>query len=103
MSSVKAGEGRMVVLPFEWWDFGTWESVDKYLKEKNLYQTGSNVIELDSNNNFVRSEKEVALIGVDNLVVVDTGDALLICKKDQTGRVGEVVEKLKAEGKNELL
>lgn len=101
--SVKAGEGQMVVLPFEWWDFGTWESVDKYLTEKNLYQIGSNVIELDSKNNFIRSEKEVAIIGMENLVVVDTGDALLITTKDKTGRVGEVVERLKTENRTELL
>ena len=37
----------------------------------------------------------MALIGVEGLVVVDTGDSLLVCRKDQSGRVGEVVEKLK--------
>lgn len=86
----KNNEALVVELPFEWVDFGTWESVAKYL--------GS-----DENGNFVRSKKYVALIGVENLVVVETDDALLICKKDQSGRVGEVVEKLKAEGKTELL
>ena len=41
--------------------------------------------------------------GTGGVVVVTTGDALLICNKNQTGKVGEVVEKLKVEGKTELL
>jgi mannose-1-phosphate guanylyltransferase len=88
--SVKAGEGMMMEVPFEWWDFGTWESVAKYL--------GS-----DENNNFVRSKKYTAIIGLNDLVVVETEDALLICKKELSGKVGEVVEKLKTENKTELL
>ena len=39
----------------------------------------------------------VALIGVENLVVVDTEDALLICKKDEAQRVKEVLERLQGE------
>jgi len=60
---------------------------------------------LDSEGSFIKAPqgKTVALIGVKDLVVVDTGDALLICRKDQTGRVGEVVDKLKAENKTDLL
>ena len=100
-----AKEAMVVELPFKWIDIGTWESTDKYLKEASLYKQGENVIEIDSKDNFVRipEGKTLAMIGVDNVVVVDTGDALLICRKDQTGRVGEVVEKLKAENKVELL
>jgi len=100
-----AGEAVVVELPFRWFDVGTWESVDIYLREKNLYQTNKNEIDLDSSNNFVKMPegKTVAIIGLENLVVVDTGDALLITTKDKTGRVGEVVDKLKAEGKTELL
>ena len=103
--SVKAGEGQMVVLPFEWWDFGTWESVSKYLNENGLYKSPEGGIEIDAKDNFIRvpQGKTVAVIGMENLVVVDTGDALLITSKDKTGRVGEVVERLKAENRTELL
>jgi mannose-1-phosphate guanylyltransferase len=98
-------QALVVELPFNWIDFGTWESVDRYLTEKNLYQTNDNEIDIESDNNFVKvsGKKTVAMIGIKDLVVVETDDALLICKKDQSGRVGEVVEKLKAEGKTELL
>jgi len=121
--SVKAGEGMMIPVPFEWWDFGTWESVFNYLgtNPSGPVDTGppsldppeagkqgsgkADVIEIDSKDNFVRmpSGKMIATIGVENLIIVDTGDAILICRKDQSGRVGEVVERLKAEGKTELL
>jgi len=98
------GEALVVELPFNWVDFGTWESVANYMKEKGTYQP-EDVLELDSNQNFVyrKDKKYEALIGVENLVVVDTGDALLIMKKENSGRVGEVVDTLKAENRNELV
>jgi len=99
----EAGESLVVELPFAWVDIGTWESLARYLMEKNMYLSDTKVMELDSANNFVRSKKTVALIGVNDLVVIDKEDSLLICRKDQTGRVGEVVDMLKAEGKVELL
>ncbi|KKQ63619.1 MAG: Mannose-1-phosphate guanylyltransferase, partial [Candidatus Shapirobacteria bacterium GW2011_GWF1_38_23] len=95
------GEALVAELPFEWIDFGTWESLSKYLVSKNLYSSDSKTIELDSTNNFVRANKTVALIGVNDLIVIDKNDALLICKKEMTGKVGEVVDKLKAENKVE--
>jgi mannose-1-phosphate guanylyltransferase len=85
-----AGESLVVELPFKWVDIGTWESLANYL--------GS-----DKNGNFVRSKKYTEIIGLNDIVVVETDDALLICKKDQSGKVGEVVEKLKTEGRNELV
>ena len=46
---------------------------------------------------YGRAGKVVALIGVEDLVVVDTEDALLICKKDEAQRVKEVLERLRGE------
>ncbi len=97
----KKGEAMVAELPFEWIDFGTWESVANYQLSIMNYQL--NGAEIEAKNNYVRSKKYTAIIGVDDLVVVETGDALLICKKDKTGKVGEVVDKLKAENKVELL
>lgn len=83
-------EALVVELPFNWIDFGTWESLANYL--------GS-----DENNNFIRTNKYTAIIGLKDLVVVETDDALLILPKSESGRVGEVVDKLKEEGRTELL
>jgi len=57
---------------------------------KNLYQ-------IDSKNNFVYSKnKTIALIDVEDMVVVDTGDALLISKKGSSQKVKKIVDKLKS-------
>jgi len=97
-------DGFVVELPFNWIDFGTWESVTKYLGERGMYQP-QDVQEVEAKNNFVRKPagKYVAMIGVEDLVVIDTGDALLVTKRDQSGKVGQVVDKLKADGRAELL
>jgi mannose-1-phosphate guanylyltransferase len=86
----KDGGAMVVELPFKWIDFGTWESVVNYLGA-------------DANGNFVKTNKYTEIIGLNDVVVVETEDALLVCKKDQSGKVGEVVEKLRAENKTELL
>jgi mannose-1-phosphate guanylyltransferase len=93
----ESGESLVVEIPFKWNDFGTFESLDKYLKEKGLYKTTDNIVDLNGQNNFVRLDdpnKIIALVGVDNLVVVDTGDVLLVCQKDQTGQVGEALKEV---------
>lgn len=93
-----AGESLVVELPFTWTDFGTFESMSKYLVEKNLYKTSDNVVDLDGKNNFIKLDdpnKVIALIGVDDLVIIDTGDVLLICLKTQTGRVGDALKEVK--------
>ena len=100
----KNNEALVVELPFNWVDFGTWESVANYMQEKGMYDA-KDVVEIEGKGNFVyrKDKKYVALIGVDDLVVVDSGDGLLITRKDLTGKVGQVVDKLKEEGKEDLL
>lgn len=97
-------EALVVELPFNWVDFGTWESVANYMNDKTMYAP-TDLIQIESKENFVyrKDKKMVALIGVEDLVVVDTGDALLITRKDLTGKVGQVVDKLKEENRQELL
>ncbi|MFH1601812.1 MAG: sugar phosphate nucleotidyltransferase [Candidatus Shapirobacteria bacterium] len=92
-------------LPFSCTDFGTWESVDRYYQKSKRKSKDGNILEINSQNCFVRKEKGkfTALIGVNNLAVVDTPDALLICKKEQSGKVGEVVDFLFEKKKNEFL
>lgn len=94
----ESGNALVVELPFNWVDFGTFESLDKYLKEKGLYKTIENVVDLNGKSNFVKLDdpnKIVALVGVDDLIVVDTGDVLLICKKSESGQVGEALKEVK--------
>lgn len=84
---------------FYWDDLGSWESLEKYL---NKYRYGtsntSNVEYLDSNNLFINQynkNKLTALIGLEDLLVVDTEDVLLIAKKDKSLLVKNIVSNLK--------
>jgi len=85
----------------EWNDLGSFTTFyDRYRikqdKTGNVYFNDE--IMLDSSNNLVYSEgdKAVAMIGISDLVVVDQKDALLICKRDQSTRVKDVVDILKS-------
>jgi mannose-1-phosphate guanylyltransferase/mannose-6-phosphate isomerase len=61
-----------------------------------------NVIAIDCKNSLIRSEKRlVAAIGVEDLCVIETADAILISKNDQTQRVREVVDALHGKGATE--
>jgi mannose-1-phosphate guanylyltransferase len=59
---------------------------------------------LDSHNNFVDARgKLVALLGVRNLIVVDTPDALLVASRDRAQQVGDVVKALEKLNREDLL
>ncbi|KAA6456443.1 mannose-1-phosphate guanyltransferase [Acidobacteria bacterium AB60] len=96
---------------FAWNDLGSWASLYEYQLETRLRGDGdSNVAEteghlaLDAGNNYVYSPKKfVALVGVHDLVVVDSEDALLIAKRDSSQDVGKVVKELTASGRTDLI
>ena len=99
-------EGYVFEASFKWFDFGTWESLSRYETEAGTYNPGENCLKIDSENCYIKKDEEkfVGLIGVDDLVVVDTEDALLICKRDQSVRVQEIVAELdKTDGKERYL
>lgn len=85
----------------EWGDIGTWAALTDVLptdEEGNLFS--AQVVALDSRDAtvYAPSDKVVALIGMEDVVVVDTEDALLICKKDEAQRVRDVLEVLENSG-----
>ncbi len=96
---------------FMWNDLGSWASLFEYQLETRLRGDGEgNVAEteghlnIDAANNYVYSPKKfVALVGVENLVIVDTEDALLIAHRDHSQDVGKVVKELGLSGRNELI
>jgi mannose-1-phosphate guanylyltransferase len=104
------------VLPAEigWSDIGSWEAVHELIaastqNNRREKQTSGNICSgahfaLDANNNFLWSPKKfVAAIGVNNLVVVETPDALLICPRDRAQDVGKIVKYLEAQKLDSLL
>lgn len=99
---------RVYVIPTDigWNDVGSWETVyDISEKDKNkIAGDFEDLINVDSSECYVYSpEKVVALVGMKNVLVVDTGDALLICKKSHAQKVKDVVDQLQKKGLTELL
>jgi len=90
---------------FGWNDVGSWNAVYELAPrdhDGNAAQTEA--LLLDTGGTFVDAPgKLVALLGVKNLVVVDTPDALLIASREQSQRVGEIVKLLEKKNRQELL
>ncbi|GAA4861579.1 mannose-1-phosphate guanylyltransferase/mannose-6-phosphate isomerase [Luteimonas vadosa] len=90
---------RAMVLPvdIDWNDVGSWSALwDVSDQDDNGNAGHGDVIAVDSRNSFVWSRRLVALVGVDDLVVVETADAVLVAHKDRVQQVKEVVAGLKA-------
>ncbi|EKD53130.1 MAG: mannose-1-phosphate guanylyltransferase (GDP), partial [uncultured bacterium] len=94
--SHKAGNSLVIMHPFKWIDFGTWEFVDKFYKENNYFPNNGGQVQIDGENNFLWSEsgKIMATIGVSDLVVVESKEGVLVTTKGSSGKVGQVVEKI---------
>ena len=69
--------------------------------EQNHFPAGG--LALSSRDNYIYSDKYVALIGVEGLCVVETADAILVCSKERSEDVKKVVEHLQEQKKEELL
>lgn len=103
----KGGGTPVFVLPADvgWSDIGSWAAVYELLaKEKGENVSAGDFLARDAEGNFFWSpQKLVAAIGVRNLVVVETRDALLICPRDRAQDVGKIVKSLEKQQRNDLL
>jgi mannose-1-phosphate guanylyltransferase len=95
---------------FSWSDLGTFADLHETRLRTGDGDAAGNVLEgevvaLEAANSFViaRGGRLVTVVGVEGLAVVDSGDALLVIPLDQTQRVKEIVERLRAEGRTDLL
>jgi mannose-1-phosphate guanylyltransferase len=86
---------------FDWDDVGSWISVSKYLNqlpENNSANTA--LVEIDSQNNIVFTKSkaiQVALLGVDDLIIVQTEDAILVANRHQADDIKKLISKLPKE------
>jgi len=96
---------------FSWNDLGSWASLYEYQLETRLrgdaegnVADSSGHMALEATDNYIFSPKKfVALVGVENLVVVDTEDALLIVRRDHSQDVGKIVKELGLTGRTDLI
>ena len=91
---------KIAVVPVDmaWSDLGNWESIyQRHTKDTNNNVTHGEVVSTDSNGSLLWSETGIlATLGVDNLVVIQTADATLICDRSRTEELKLVVDQVKA-------
>ena len=90
---------------FGWNDVGSWDMMKViYDADQNGNIIVGDQVNIDTTNTISFSTgKMIATIGVDNLVVVETEDAVLVCSKDRVQDVKKVVDTLQEQGRMELL
>ncbi|PYU28904.1 MAG: mannose-1-phosphate guanylyltransferase [Acidobacteria bacterium] len=98
---------RVFVIPasIDWSDIGSWAAVYELLaKRAGANVSTGRVLALDASGNLIWSpSKFVAAVGVSNLVVVETSDALLVCSRERAQDVGRVVKWLEQNRLHKLL
>lgn len=103
---------KLVVIAgnFGWTDIGSWnvvhDEVDKDQDGNALIsrEEGADWFQLDTTNSLVSTgKKQIVTIGLENVIIVDTADAILVAHKDKAQDVKKVVEHLKTSGKTNLL
>ncbi|MDC0092732.1 mannose-1-phosphate guanylyltransferase/mannose-6-phosphate isomerase [Alphaproteobacteria bacterium] len=92
--AVMEHEKNIYLYPFKniWSDVGSWDAIAE-MRKPQLKK--NNIIQIDSSDNFIKSDKRtIATIGIKDLIIIDSDDATLISKKNQTEKVKVIVKKL---------
>ncbi|MBM3263511.1 MAG: mannose-1-phosphate guanylyltransferase [candidate division Zixibacteria bacterium] len=90
---------------FGWSDVGSWSAVEPFWdKDENGNALRGKAISIDSRQTISASDgRLIALVGVENLIVIDTPDAVLICRKDRDQDIKKIIEALEQRGMTEYL
>ncbi len=102
----RAAKVAVIPVDFGWNDVGSWAATHEVAQKDELGNVvkGPHSLVIDSRNSFVQSsDRLVALVGLDDVVVVDTGDAVLVCARDKAQNVKEVVTWLQNNNREDLL
>ena len=101
----KAQSLAVVSASFDWMDVGSFKDLHDAVErdEQGNHFRGEGINPLDVENIYVRNEedKPIAVIGLDNIIVVNTPAGILVARKDVSHRTGEVAKKLQSEAKSE--
>ena len=96
----KAKSLAVVSASFDWMDIGSFKDLHDVVPQDEWgnYCYGQNIHTIDVANVYIRNEedKPIAVIGLDNVVVVNTPDGILVSRKDVSHKTGEVAKKLQA-------
>ena len=99
----KTNLGVVCPLTAEWSDVGGWQSYwENSQKDQNNNILIGNSLELSTKNSLIASYSRLTVaLGIEDLIIVETNDAVLVAKTNQSERIKELVKKLKVENKNE--
>lgn len=98
---------RVAVIPVDigWKDVGSLPAIDEFYEKDGRGNVKiGNVVEFDSKNSiFYTDSRLIAAIGLEDMLVIDTRDATLVCPKDRAQEVSKIVNELKEKGATEYL
>lgn len=98
---------EIYILPgnFGWDDVGSWLAVERIKKTNEFGNVvNGNIITVNTNNCIIQGDKKlIATVGLENMIVIDTDDATLICSKDHAGEIKKVLENLKICNREEYI
>ena len=97
---------KCVVVPLDanWSDLGSFSSLyDASTKDNNANVIKGDVLAEKTNNSYIDTDNRlVATLGIENMIIIDTPDALLVAGKDESQNLAQIVEKLKLQNREEL-
>jgi mannose-1-phosphate guanylyltransferase/mannose-6-phosphate isomerase len=101
----KTSRGAVVPLAAGWNDVGSWSALHEVLEHDahGNVAVGDALLEGCTNTFVLADGRTVAVVGLDNVVVVETEDAVLVVRRDKAQDVKRIVDRLKAEGRDALL
>lgn len=90
---------------FGWDDVGSWLAVERIKKTNESGNVvNGNIITIDTHNCIIQGEKKlIATVGLEDMIIVDTSDAMLICAKNSAGDIKKVLENLKICNRDEYI
>ncbi|MCS7324161.1 MAG: sugar phosphate nucleotidyltransferase [Thermoflexales bacterium] len=105
--AIMEGAERMAVIPVEigWSDIGNWDALLAVLpKDHDGNALSGDVLAVDTHGVLVRgSDRLIVTLGLHDVIIVDTPDALLVCARDRAADLKQVVDQLRALGREEVL
>lgn len=90
---------------FGWDDVGSWLAVERIKRSNECGNiVNGNIVTINTKNCIIQGDKKlIAAVGLEDLIIVDTEDATLICEKDSTADIKKVLENLKICNRSEYL
>lgn len=103
---MNSGEAMVILLPYKWTDVGTWGSVYEFFEDGIGNYENGNIIAVETKGSLIKTDnknKLVAVAGVQDMIIVDTQDALLIVPKEEIDKIKKIQSILEERNETEYL